>query len=304
MVRAYFMRLLIWRMGRLDGTASEVDFEILRTLSLRLHQVWCNFLYVEEDARRNSSVAPTTVPCSPAPSRCLLIIRDEAPTPPMFLSFDSILPASQQHGLQRFNHRDSTFLSSPPPLARKTDQSERTGSGGKRRWEILKSIIPFTNSSARQPPGSPEAPKSLNVNGNTPASLPNRPNPNSPGSEASTSKASEETTEYRTHSFKFSLEWLERGQLPNKDQRLHPPNLPLPAELYLQLEDFHRPGDIPSKPQGTAVGESKYAGRALAEWALLIAECHNFFDRRKQEGVPENSKVETPALCVQPFRKP
>ena len=60
---------------------------------------------------------------------------------------------------------------------------------------------------------------------------------------------------------------------------------------------------MPLKPEGPAVGESKYAGRALAEWALLIAECHNFFERRKQEGVPDNSMVETPTLCVESFRR-
>ena len=300
MVRAYFMRLLIWRMGRLDGAASEVDSEILQTLSLRLHQNWQHFLYVEETARKNGSVAPSTAPCTPAPSRCLLIIRNESPTPPMFLSFDSILPP-QRYGFQRANQKDTSFSSPSPTAARSIDGEERSGTGNKKRWGLLKNIIPFTNSSAKQLPGSPEFPR-FPTNGNATASPPGRYNNNSAESEVN--KPLQTRTQYHvTHSFKFSLEWIERGQLPSRDKRLYPPKLPLPAQLYLQSQHFEWGDHTPLKPEGPAVGESTYAGRALAEWALLIAECHNFFERRKQEGVPDNSKVETPTLCVESFRR-
>lgn len=295
------MRLLIWRMGRLDGTASELDAEILQTLSLRLHQIWRHFLHVEEGARRNGAVAPSTAPCTPAPSRCLLIIRNESPTPPMFLSFDSILPPSQRHGFQRTNQKDTSFPSQPPAPASRTDEDERSGTGTKRRWGLLKNIIPFTNSSAKQLPESPEVSR-LPTTGHVAASPPSRSNYNSAESEIS--KPIQSRTQYHTtHSFKFSLEWIDRGQLSSRDKRLYPPKLPLPAQLYLQSQHFEWPDHTPLKPEGRAVGESKYAGRALAEWALLIVECHNFFERRKQEGVPDNSKVETPTLCVESFRR-
>jgi hypothetical protein len=48
---------------------------------------------------------------------------------------------------------------------------------------------------------------------------------------------------------------------------------------------------------------TKYAGRALAEWALVVSECDNFFQRRRDEGVPCNQLVEVPTLCVEHFRK-
>ena len=48
---------------------------------------------------------------------------------------------------------------------------------------------------------------------------------------------------------------------------------------------------------------SKYAGRALAEWAQVVSECDNFFERRRDEGVPCDSMVETPTLGVESFRK-
>lgn len=48
---------------------------------------------------------------------------------------------------------------------------------------------------------------------------------------------------------------------------------------------------------------SKYAGRALAEWTLVVSEFDNFFERRRKEGVPTDELVETPTLSVENFRK-
>lgn len=44
-----------------------------------------------------------------------------------------------------------------------------------------------------------------------------------------------------------------------------------------------------------------YCGRALAEWTVLVSECHMFFERRKAEGVPGNRWVETPLLGADGF---
>ena len=313
MVRAYYMRLLVWRIGRLDGTASELDSEILRTLWLRLQRVWRNFLYIRHQAEKNQSAPPTTAPCCPAPSRCLLIIRNEAPAPPMFLSFDSILPPLQSNESQRANQRSSTFFSLPPQPARKSSVSMKLGNADKGRWGLLKSILPFTTSPAKQFAEHTTKFKSSNVNGSpdsrlsrsdTSASRQSTLRPIPPRETSSARSPSQPVAQYRSHSFTFSLEWLERGHLPSREKKLYPPKLPLIAQLYLQtkaLESFDR---TPLEPEGVAVGESRYAGRALAEWALLIAECQNFFERRKQEGVPDNSKVETPTLSVESFRKP
>jgi hypothetical protein len=50
------------------------------------------------------------------------------------------------------------------------------------------------------------------------------------------------------------------------------------------------------------MGSARYAGRALAEWGQVVAECQGFFERRKDEGVPTNRLVETPTLGVESFR--
>ncbi|MCJ1419636.1 hypothetical protein MMC32_005992 [Xylographa parallela] len=105
-------------------------------------------------------------------------------------------------------------------------------------------------------------------------------------------------------SFKFSLEWSDRNSSHAANRRLYPPRLPLPAQMFLQSRQPESHNFKPVMPEGSAVGPSKYSGRALAEWALLVAECQNFFERRKYEGIPGLKRVETPTLGVDPFRRP
>lgn len=56
-------------------------------------------------------------------------------------------------------------------------------------------------------------------------------------------------------------------------------------------------------PRNERIVASKYAGRALAEWAYVVSECDSFFERRRDEGVPSDQQVETPMLSVDSFRK-
>lgn len=56
-------------------------------------------------------------------------------------------------------------------------------------------------------------------------------------------------------------------------------------------------------PADDKLASSKYAGRALAEWAQIVSECDSFFSRRRDEGVPCDRMVETPTLGVEGFRK-
>lgn len=61
--------------------------------------------------------------------------------------------------------------------------------------------------------------------------------------------------------------------------------------------------ELPSEPAYDHLVPSKYAGRALAEWAHIVSECDSFFARRRDEGVPADRMVETPTLGVETFRK-
>jgi hypothetical protein len=59
----------------------------------------------------------------------------------------------------------------------------------------------------------------------------------------------------------------------------------------------------PVEPTGAFARSVKYAGRALAEWSLVVAECNNFIERRRDEGVLGLHEVEVPVLGVEGFRK-
>lgn len=63
---------------------------------------------------------------------------------------------------------------------------------------------------------------------------------------------------------------------------------------------------MPAKQSTAKVARetSPYCGRALAEWAGLVHECHMFFERRKSEGVPSNRFVETPLLPADAAGRP
>lgn len=242
-------------------------------------------------------MAPSTAPCSPAPSRCLLILRNDQPPPPgMFLSFDNILSAvsNSSSGPSRPTSRDSVVLSSPSASIIASAAAETASSGGKRRWGLLKSILPFSSSSG---PSSDSRPPAIDHVSKPQDKV-------QPASAVSGTPGPQPVTAYRSHSFKFHLEWFENANFPSRDRKLFPPKLPTPAQLFLESLGTVPQDNTPLRPDGATAGPSKYAGRALAEWAILVGECHNFFERRKAEGVPDNSKVETPTLSIEPFRRP
>ena len=53
------------------------------------------------------------------------------------------------------------------------------------------------------------------------------------------------------------------------------------------------------RPVGIYAQGAVYAGRALAEWAVVVGECNNFVDRRRDEGVLGLRDVEVPILSVE-----
>ena len=299
MVRAFFMRLLAWRVARVDGNNPVLDKCILETMAERLQESWCHFLYLQEAAGKTSMAAP----CSPAPGRRLLIIRNDVQPAPagMFLSFDGILSSSASivNPYEKHSSINLSPRSSSGQLARSGEGHSLSSNGGKKRWALIKNIIPRSSTprdhsestaSGRQADGvdgSPMSPQVPFERSKTSGGQRTGPGPN-----------------YRSLSFKFSLEWFDRdGNHSGLERRLSPPKLPPHAYIALEPHRAESRNDTALKPQGAASGPSKYAGRALAEWALLIVEYRNFFERRKAEGVPTYQLVETPTLGVEPFRK-
>ena len=71
----------------------------------------------------------------------------------------------------------------------------------------------------------------------------------------------------------------------------------------------NRPGGafdspVTVKPEAVLQMQSlKYAGRALAEWSLIIGEYQGFLEKRLREGVVNEKAVETPSLTVENFKR-
>lgn len=126
------------------------------------------------------------------------------------------------------------------------------------------------------------------------------------------------TSTHRAYTFRFSLEWtqhFDRPQIPSngdpssapRERQLLPPKLPVAAHVWLnsQVPDIGHEVQ-PRRPTECGIDQitqSKYAGRALAEWALIVGECNNFAERRQAEGVPGLKWVEIPTLGVEGFRR-
>ena len=69
MVRAYFMRLLCWRVGRHDDGPLAGDIDTLETMFDRLQTAWSYYLFLRGQVERQQALPPPTNPCNPAPSR-------------------------------------------------------------------------------------------------------------------------------------------------------------------------------------------------------------------------------------------
>ena len=110
---------------------------------------------------------------------------------------------------------------------------------------------------------------------------------------------------HRNFSFKFSLDFHPNVKAPGQI-RLFPPRLPKPAQEFLQSRCAKANGAQHMQaiePKDLSRERARYTGRALAEWMMVVGECQSFFERRKNEGVPENRFVETPTLGVEVFKR-
>ncbi|KAK4619332.1 UPF0592 membrane protein [Fulvia fulva] len=317
MVRAYFMRLLCWRLGRHDGDDGDADLEMLETLQQRLQDTWSHYLHLRNAAEADQSLPPVTSPCNPAPGRRLLIVRtdNQATTGGSFLTFEGLLgDATMQKPAWRRTSEAAALLDGVDPRPDSSssngldsDTDTPKGIGGFFR----KMIGSKARSKSRGP--AKEATKSKTT---TPAA--ERPSPiirtatDDPSVSNKACKADDTTkpapqSQYRTLTFKFSLEFHPANK-PMPPMRLFPPRLPPPAQQYLQSHSNKRysiEGAMKAvEPRGESASRARYSGRALAEWTIVVGECHNFFERRKNEGAPSNKHVETPALGVEVFKRP
>ncbi|KAH8423819.1 uncharacterized protein LDX57_001575 [Aspergillus melleus] len=344
MVRAYFHRLVCWRLGRFNGDPTPLDTKIYETLSGRLLRIWRYFLAFQTRAEESATALLSSAPCTPAPGRRIIIIRCDNPLSPanLFVSFDRVVPPvpSEQNS--------STSNTSSQP-ADPTPAPE-IPPPPKKRWNLLKAMFGGSSSAKSSGDSSPTSSSDESDTGGSDTTvaadkcLDGHWRPKSHSGELARPK-----TAHQPYSFKFSLEWMDRPQWPSRNKRLYTPCIPVAAQLHLQLRSsIVKSDDSESTSDSASAGQtedgkkndlaavddtamtgsdtasaseqstsepdltlalkdtlvaSKYAGRALAEWAQIVSECDSFFSRRRDEGVPCDRMVETPTLGVESFRK-
>ncbi|KAE8382553.1 DUF1765-domain-containing protein [Aspergillus bertholletiae] len=340
MVRAYFHRLLCWRLGRFNGDPSPLDSTIYEVLSSRLQSLWEYYLAFQANAEKELTVPLSSAPCTPAPGRRIIIIRcDNHFTPPsLFVSFDRVIPAAPPE-------QNAASISSS---SAKTESTSSDAQPPKKRWNLLKAMFGGSSSKSNgeaSPSSSSE--ESLDTTGSDSAASVDKRMDEISQSNNSSGELPRPKTAHQPYSFKFSLEWMDRPQWPSKNKRLFTPCLPVAAQIHLQLrrsadaddesdidsDEESESGSVREDPPSTMetatlkstntgskpekgpnkqapelvishpLVASKYVGRALAEWAQIVSECDSFFARRRDEGVPSDRMVETPTLGVESFRK-
>jgi hypothetical protein len=299
MVRSYFMRLLCWRVARFDGEETPEDVAIMRALSDRLRSVWSHYLWLREEAEIKSTSAPSTTPCNPAPGRRFLIIRNDNPimsTNGPFISFDGVV---QSPVSRRLSSVTSVADIDARPISAQSTESQDFGEeeSGKSRWSLLRNLI-GTKPAAKPKAATTQSKESGKTSGST------KSTESTPAGKSTSPEEQSSAPSHRSFSFRFSLEWADKRFQNPQNMRLGPPRLPLPAQFLLQTKGINIAPVNSVEPIGTSVMSTRYAGRALAEWTLIAHECQNFFERRKNEGVPSNRLVETPTLAVEAFRRP
>ena len=238
----------------------------------------------------------------------------------MFLSFDGIVSQpsrTQATAYERYSLSRNFSQNGGYPIAGAPDEPSSPAKSGKRRWAAIRSLMPFSGlgggRSRNQPPvsdilhGEEVRTDSLSDGKPRGGNRIKEPGPKQPKAKSSGSTEGNSGSAgkpYHSHSFRFSLEWTEKshrlGKSASDPQR---PKLPVVAQTYLQsivpcqnIDELH-------EPTGVALQASKYVGMALAEWELVVNECQDFFERRRADGVPTDSQVETPTLKIEPYRK-
>jgi hypothetical protein len=294
----------------------------------RLKTVWSHYLWQKALSEKDGSPLPSTMACHPAPGRRLLIIRNDHQVPTSsLLSFDGLLGSDSESPQTAHKRHSYAGLS----RSDSTDHNISESSVQKRRWSLLGKIIPFANSdNAGQSQDTNYAsgpkPSPLEQVRNATAVARTRPSLNTQHRSSSSSSINSDSAlsipTHRTFSFKFSLEWTQplhqvpphmynlgsgrassqaKLSAPPQNRRLSPPRLPAPAHTWLLGQLPEIVSEVPPrKPTDT---EARYAGRALAEWSLVVMECNNFVERRRAEGVPTLKLLEVPSLGVEGFRK-
>lgn len=360
-VRAYFMRLLCWRICHDAGRADEVDIRNFVLASNRLKMVWSYYLWLKASADAGAKFPPSTAPSYPAPGKKFKIMRTDLP-PWSPISSESSVSDILSNYRNEFQRPDLS-LAATPTLA----PANNFPVAGKKRRSLLSKILSLSMH-------IPQARAENDVFRRT-----HPPFKSSYASNMSKNIAPVRLGQsIQTQAFPSVFRFVLTGQSPTtqlpRERILSTPCLPGPAQLELNSlqgteesisavrlpatrhfsrhnidglvaearnanpkADIQNVGyagpclstqptfsscmyshrnvssslnlptlntiDVPRRPNTLEkMSQTKYSGKALAEWSIVVMEFNNFVDRRREEGVLGLAQVEVPYLSVEGFR--
>ncbi|KND90285.1 membrane protein, partial [Tolypocladium ophioglossoides CBS 100239] len=261
MVRAYYQRLLCWRICRDDGNANEVDLNIMFVAAARLKTVWSHYLYLKRTAEEAGRATPSTVPMCPALGKKFMIIRQEVntPQPGLFMGFDTFARTSSSDG-SSWNGFPETSLS---------------GKGdSKKRWSLLGKVLSMTTGSsagqsaasdgfARNPLTDSEPfsarreATDMSARPVAPLAMSNATRSNGrTGTAESDSLSSSPVFDEQKYTFKFILGWLQHPA-PTLGRDLTRPRLPAPAQSQVALKARNGRAASPSPTLELSLGPGR-----------------------------------------------
>ncbi|KAK8049578.1 hypothetical protein PG994_011308 [Apiospora phragmitis] len=254
MVRAYYMRLLCWRICRNDGSANDSDIRMFQLAAARLGTVWSHYQWLRDAAEgeKNHS-APSTAPATPAPGKRFMIIRTEAPgaQPGLMVGFDSFSTS--------FNPLECTSTA-PSPLEF-VSPPDTDAAAYKKKWNLLGRVLHLSNNSNGE---GAEPPVRDGTTARKPAPPPKgASNPVTPPASDTDSIGSSPIYESLRYVFKFTLSWNGPNLMPPVERILTQPRLPLPAHSQLGFSDIGNSCHVlsPGRPAPTrAVSGSAQSG--------------------------------------------
>ncbi|GJN73085.1 hypothetical protein PLICBS_007161 [Purpureocillium lilacinum] len=230
MVRAYYHRLLCWRICRDDGGANETDLKIMSVAAARLKTVWSHYLYLKRTAEESGRVPLSTVPMCPALGKKFMIIRQEAGPPQagLFMGFDTFA---------RTNSSETSSWAGFPDTG-------LVGKGdSKKRWSLLGKVLSMTaGNGIDQTPASDFSARnsflenqsygakgdSGEIPGRLIGSTPSSAKVQGPASEPDAESPSE--VDEQKYVFRFILGWMQHH---NVGRDLTRPRLPAPAQAHV-----------------------------------------------------------------------
>ncbi|KJZ72613.1 hypothetical protein HIM_07972 [Hirsutella minnesotensis 3608] len=267
MVRAYYHRLLCWRICRDDGNATEMDVQIMNVVSTRLRAVWSHHLYLKKAAEASSRALPSTVPMSPALGKRFMIIRHEAPVSHPGLHF----------GFDTFARIIGPI--DPSPGYGFSDAQLPKGGDSKKRWSLLGRVLSMTTGNGLAPPAAPETPAKgpsqdddvrhgpadLSTRVAPPAAQPNLVKPSTkPASVDQEHVGSSRVCDSRRFTFRFILGWQQQTA-PTIGRDLTCPRLPGPAQSRLAARARDSAAATTTTLLGPLVEESQSIGLRNSE---------------------------------------